>query len=138
FSASRTAAKYRFPRLMTPGKVPTVSVTGMAWTTPLGDDLDLVWNRLLAGETGLAPVPYSGRLRNGLAAMVASVPADLPAGERLHLMACQTARNAIAAADSDPGDPHTRLILGTSLGAYLDEEPARDSLYAWAERVGRE
>src|SRR5262245_45340193 len=111
-------------------------VTGMAWTTPLGDDLDEVFDRLLAGHTGIAPVPHAVRLRNALAASVGSMPSGLPAGERLRRMAHSTIAQALAAAGRDPADRGVRLILGTSLGAYLEEAAERNSLYEWAREVG--
>jgi len=33
-----------------------VVITGMGWITPLGHNIDGVWQRLLAGETGTAPI----------------------------------------------------------------------------------
>jgi 3-oxoacyl-[acyl-carrier-protein] synthase II len=110
-------------------------VKGMAWTTPLGDDLELVWDRLLRGETQIAPVPHMVRLRSSLAAAVNSTPADLPPSVRLHCIAKPTVERALAAARQDPADPQLRLVVGTSLGAYIEEATQRKSLSAWANEL---
>ncbi len=117
---------------------PTIAVTGMAWTTPLGDSLEPVWDRLLAGHTGFRSVAYEGRLRNVLAATVPTVCMELPASERLTRMASRTLQRALQAAGREAAEPDVRLVLGTSLGAFLEGAPSRQSLYRWADDVGRE
>lgn len=112
-----------------------VWVTGMAWTTPLGDSIEAVWSLMLAGKTGIHPVPHQGRLRNDLAAVAGGLPDSHPADQRLHQLASDTARRAFQSVNRDPGDPETCLILGTSLGTFL-EPSHEDSLYDWAARVG--
>jgi 3-oxoacyl-[acyl-carrier-protein] synthase II len=116
-----------------------LAVTGIAWTTPLGDDLDAVWRRLLAAETGLAPVPHAARLRNDLAAVVPGVALDLPASERMTAIGLPALRRALAASGCDPADDDVQLVLGTSLGAFL-EGPSSGAppLHAWADALGRE
>jgi 3-oxoacyl-[acyl-carrier-protein] synthase II len=108
----------------------------MAWTTALGDDLELVWQALLAGKSGLRPVPFSGRVRNELAAPIAD-GVEAPA-ERLVKMACQAVRRALQSAGRAPDDPDVQLVLGTSLGAFLDDDESRLSLSGWANAVARE
>jgi 3-oxoacyl-[acyl-carrier-protein] synthase II len=112
------------------------AVTGMAWATALGDDLDAVWQRLLAGETGMRPVSHSGRLRNSLAAPVPSPALDRPPHERLLQLACDTVERALRAAGRDARDPDVLLILGTSLAAYLEDGAPSAPLHAWADEVG--
>jgi 3-oxoacyl-[acyl-carrier-protein] synthase II len=111
-------------------------ITGMAWTTPLGDDLDAVWRRLCAGETAIAPVPSPHRLRSTLAAVVPSVPYGGDPEERQHDLAERTLRAAFASAGLETDDPRITLILGTSYGAGLDVHRA-GPLDAWAERAAR-
>jgi 3-oxoacyl-[acyl-carrier-protein] synthase II len=113
-----------------------IAVTGMAWLNALGDDLESVWQALLAGKTGLKPVAFTGRLRNLLAAP--AMYSETPAGERMVRMACETIRRALDAAGREPDDPEVRFVLATSLGNYLDDEASRQSLSGWASAVARE
>lgn len=113
-----------------------IAITGMAWLTALGDDLEPVWQALLAGKSGMRPVAYNGRLRNLLAAP--AMDERIPASERLARMACATIRKALASANREPGDSDVRYVLSTSLGAYLDEEASRNPLSGWARDVARE
>ncbi|MFI6520847.1 beta-ketoacyl synthase N-terminal-like domain-containing protein [Spirillospora sp. NPDC050679] len=118
---------------------PAPVVTGMAWSTPLGDDLDGVWERLCAGATGVAPVASPHRLRTGAAATVPH-PAYGSADpwERQVGLAVRTLAAAFADAGADPADPLAVLVCGTSFGALLDteEEPADWAAEA-ARRLGR-
>ncbi len=42
---------------MNPSNAETrVVITGMGWVTPLGHDLESVWKRLMAGESGVSPI----------------------------------------------------------------------------------
>jgi 3-oxoacyl-[acyl-carrier-protein] synthase II len=140
-----------------------IAVTAIAWSTPLGDDLDAVWERMLAGESGLVPVPQEAtagvpppspqtRLRNDLAAAVPSVEVASPvtmggdppnpparlASARMTALALPALRRALAAADCDPADDDVRMVLGTSLGAFLEGEPESAPLHAWADTLARE
>jgi 3-oxoacyl-[acyl-carrier-protein] synthase II len=108
----------------------------MAWLTALGDDLESVWQALLEGKSGMRPVAYSGRLRNLLAAP--AMDAQIPPSERMVKMAYTTIRKALEAAHRQPSDPQIRLVLSTSLGAYLDEDASRAPLSGWAADVARE
>lgn len=112
-----------------------IVVTGMAWVTALGDDLETVWQALLAGRSGLRPIPSSYRLRNQLVAPATDGVESPP--ERMVTMAAQAVRGALQAAGREPEDPGVRLVLGTSLGTYLDDEESRRRLSGWAHAVAR-
>lgn len=113
---------------------PDIAVTGLAWTTPLGDDLDEVWSRLLAGETALRPVASAHRLRNDLAATVPGAPDP---AQRLHEFTVGTVRRALEDAGLEPADPRVLLVAGTSYGSHLDAPDPAD-LGDWAESAAAE
>jgi 3-oxoacyl-[acyl-carrier-protein] synthase II len=108
----------------------------MAWLTALGDELEPVWQALLAGQTGLRRVPSSCRLRNDLAAPV--MEGDMPPSQRLVKMASLAILKALSLAGREPDDPDVQLVLSTSLGTYLDDEDSRRSLSGWALAVAQE
>src|SRR5262245_58514934 len=108
-----------------------IAVTGMAWATPLGDDLDGVWRRLCACETGLVPVPHTAKLRNELAAAAPSVPLEGTASDRMTALGLPALRRALDQAGCDPADADVQIVLGTSLGAFLEGEPGSAPLQAW-------
>lgn len=54
----------------------SLSIAGMSWVTPLGSDVDDVWQRLLAGET--APIEVLENEQNGAHYLVRRVPANTP------------------------------------------------------------
>ncbi|TDV37789.1 beta-ketoacyl-[acyl-carrier-protein] synthase family protein [Actinophytocola oryzae] len=116
----------------------TPCVTGMAFSTPLGDDIEAVWQRLLDGQHGFRKLAERARLRSELVAMVPDVDPDLPPAERQLVLSARSLRAALADAGVAPDDPGVRLVLGTSYGDHLDT--GADSLYRWAaasaERIG--
>jgi 3-oxoacyl-[acyl-carrier-protein] synthase II len=77
------------------------------------------------------------RLRSSLAAAANAIPIDLPPSERLQRMGKSALERALAAARQDPADPQLMLVIGTSLGAFLDESAQRKSLSAWANELAR-
>lgn len=114
-----------------------LAVTAIAWSTPLGDDLDGVFGRLLAAETGMVPVAHDARLKNDLAAPVPDQPLDRAADVRMIDVGLPVLARALAAAGRDAADPEVLLVLGTSLGAFLEGEPESAPLNAWADTLGK-
>ncbi len=116
--------------------VTPVAVTGAAWSTALGHGLDDVWRRLLAGEHGFVPVDTPHRLRNTWAAVIP--PHGEAPASRLRRLAVETLGRAVAEAKLEAGGASTRLVLGTSLGAWLDDAHEREApLHTWADDVAR-
>ncbi|WP_338867793.1 beta-ketoacyl-[acyl-carrier-protein] synthase family protein [Myxococcus stipitatus] len=118
--------------------VAPVAVTGAAWSTALGHGLEDVWRRLLAGEHGFVEVESPHRLRNPLAAIIPAREEEGPA-RRLRRLAVETLRRAMTEAGLEASADRTRFVLGTSLGAWLDDAREREApLHTWADDVARE
>lgn len=109
-----------------------IRITGMAWRTALGAELDDVWQALLSGASGARPVPSAHPLRNDLAAALPDLPAD-DHRERQRVLGSRTLLAALDSAGLDSTDPRLRLVAGTSYGPHLDA-PA-ESLGRWADEI---
>jgi len=112
----------------------------MAWRTPLGDTLDGVWARLLAGQDGLRDTRSDYPLRTTLAGTVPGLPGpgETGPGDRQVELTSAVLLATFESAGVDPADEHTRIVAGTSYGPCLDEPAA--ALDAWiaasAQRIG--
>jgi len=101
----------------------SLSIAGMSWVTPLGSDVDDVWQRLLAGET--APVEILENEQNGARYLVRRVPAKtpFPAHPRLR-RASAISRFAAAAglaalARVKPAPSRIALVFAVSNGGVI-------------------
>lgn len=106
-----------------------VVITGMGWVTPLGDDVDQVWQRLLRAQCAVQPVTRfdAGTFATNFAAQ-SQVP-DLatvlgPDAARAHAHAGTSSRFALTAAQRawnqaglDPLPKSSRERMGIYLGA---------------------
>ncbi|MFB9902334.1 beta-ketoacyl synthase N-terminal-like domain-containing protein [Allokutzneria oryzae] len=109
-----------------------VCVTGMGWTTALGDDIDGVWRRLVKGDSGIRELAPDARGRPRWAATLPG--AGGPATERQVSLAASTA--SLALADAGCGaEAVDVLVLGSSLGPHLDDA-CEESPHAWASAAG--
>lgn len=113
-----------------------VAVTGMAWDTALGADLDDVWQALLAGESGIRAVPSAHPVRNELAAVLPDLPADDDHRARQRELGRRTVSAAVQDAGLDVGDPRLRLVAGTSYGPHLDA--LAESLGDWGDELAND
>ncbi|KPI32275.1 Beta-ketoacyl-acyl-carrier-protein synthase I [Actinobacteria bacterium OV320] len=119
-----------------------VCITGMGWTTALGDGLDEVWQQLTSGRVGIRESAGDGRPPAALLTDGwpdgASDGGPTEAPERQISLAVTTASAALRDAGCPAGDVDT-LVLGSSLGPHLDDAAGTSPhtlTSAVAERLG--
>ncbi len=122
-----------------------VVITGMGWVTPLGNDIDSVWKRMLAGDCGVAPTTIfdASAFPTSFSAQVADFNlADfLGQDAERHLGASRNSRFALAAASRawanaglNNADPLDRTRIGVYLGG--GEGPLDFTPFAQAALAG--
>ncbi|MED7666674.1 beta-ketoacyl-ACP synthase II [Pseudomonas moraviensis subsp. stanleyae] len=116
-----------------------IVVTGMGLVSPLGCGVEEVWQRLLAGQSGIATLPadlvegvdckIGGQVpsleddpRAGFDPLSASSPKDRKKMDRFIEFALAAAQEALAQADWAPQDTssqeRTATIIGTGIGGF--------------------
>ncbi|HSW47029.1 MAG TPA: beta-ketoacyl-[acyl-carrier-protein] synthase family protein [Phycisphaerae bacterium] len=121
-----------------------VVITGMGWITPLGDQLDAVWARLLNGETGIEkttifdastfPTTFSGEVKGF------DLLKYLGQDVEKHTRASRNAQFALAAttlAWDNAGLPRTNDLDRTRVGIYLGGGEGPIDFYNFAEAAVR-
>ncbi|WP_367254266.1 beta-ketoacyl-ACP synthase II [Pseudomonas sp. stari2] len=116
-----------------------VVVTGMGLVSPLGSGVEVVWQRLLAGRSGLRQLPEAviADLPARVGGVVPTMEEDAEAGfdpdratppkeqkkmDRFILFAMEAARQALEQAGWHPNDPlaqeRTATIIGSGVGGF--------------------
>ena len=116
-----------------------VVVTGMGLVSPLGSDVEVVWQRLLAGRSGLRNLPEAviADLPTRVGGVVPTMEEDAEAGfdpdratppkeqkkmDRFIMFAMEAARQALEQADWHPSDSYaqerTATIIGSGVGGF--------------------
>ncbi len=132
-----------------------VAITGMGWVTPLGWDLEGVWKKILAGESGIAattlfdarsfPTTFSAEVKNH------TLPENLAASPKHQHIGRATGFALHAAQEAwrhaglpQPGTPQYAKLDPYAIGAYLGSGEgsldfdtfSRTALAAWDEQAG--
>lgn len=115
-----------------------IAVTGLAWTTALGTGLEDVWNRLIAGESGIREAQNSYNLRNNCLAKAQVDYENTTPSHYLQAITKETVERALidSQINSATASKRVALIVGTSFGARLDdEEMALAPLHEWVDTL---
>ena len=113
-----------------------VGVVGLGLSSPLGDDLDTAWARLMAGESAIGRMAFEGLPDIAAARVPGDVASVLPklqqvGTERVSQMALGAARRAIDDAGSAawPDAERVGLYLGTGMGGAATLDTAYAALH---------
>src|SRR4051794_27126994 len=127
-----------------------VVITGMGWITPMGHDVEGVWRRLLAGDTGIDrttifdastfPTNFSAEVKGfelGEHVPDAGPHADAGRNTQFALAACQQAWRA-AGLDAGSLDlDRVGIYLGSGEGSLDFESYTTAALASWQAEVGK-
>jgi 3-oxoacyl-[acyl-carrier-protein] synthase II len=129
-----------------------VVITGMGWVTPLGWDIESVWQRMLAGEAAMKPIPHfdASTYPTQFCAPVSQaydfrqfvkygeLHEDIGANTRFALGAASQAWRS-AGLDQYTQLDHDRLgiYLGSGEGSPVFEDYAACNVAAWQQDIGR-
>ncbi|MFO0962282.1 MAG: beta-ketoacyl-[acyl-carrier-protein] synthase family protein [Phycisphaerales bacterium] len=130
---------------------PRVVVTGIGWVTPLGHDIETVWKRLLAAESGMAPITrFDARtFPTSFAAEVRGYDvAKFVKDARVHATAGLNSQFALGAASqawrqagldrTPPRDARrTGIYLGAGEGVLDVDNYVGSNLAAWDAAAGK-
>ena len=116
-----------------------IGVAGIGLTSPLGDDLDAAWRRLIDGQGAVGKMTFDG-LADIAAAQVASDVSQVltrlqqVGTERVSQMALGAVRKALADAriDAWPDPERVGLYLGTGMGGAATMDAGFAALYGGA------
>lgn len=128
-----------------------VVITGMGWVTPLGHDLETVWNRLIRGESGVAridrfdastfPTTFAAQVRNYDYNTYVNDPEDHARAGTHTQFALGAARQAWQQAGldqcSDIDPKRMGIYLGAGEGVLDFANYSTANLAAWDEAEGK-
>lgn len=136
-----TKAPARVPSFFRMTQTRRVAITGIGVISPLGNSVDIFWDNLTAGRSGIAPLtffdtePYHCRFGGEVRGFEPSVhfnnPKDAKRMDRYAQMAMAAAKQAVADSGLDlPGDHPDRIgvLIGSGIGGLKSLEDQHSNL----------